>query len=280
MDALSDLLLRLDFGADTFFHGDFCGSNHFPVQPLRTQLHLVRHGLVRFTHDDGSSVQVQGPALLLYPRPCAHALATDGATVQLLCAHLRVTGAEDAVLDTLPERLHLSTAHMPALAGLLELLFDEAQRAGLGGKLILDRLCEVLIIQSLRQALTQDEQAAGKLFGLADATLARAMRAMREQPGKPWSVAALAGLCGMSRSRFARQFHAVVGCPPAQYLSGQRIALAQSLLRQGKLVQDITAVVGYRNQPAFTRAFGAATGLSPREWLARDSGLRNPARAR
>lgn len=280
MDALSALLLRLNFGADTFFHGDFCGSNDFPEAPQRGQLHLVHQGSVSLTHDDGSVLQVTGPALVLYPRPCAHVLATDGKTAQLLCAHLQVGGAEDAVLDALPGCLQISKTQMPALAGLLELLFDEAQHAALGRKLILDRLCEVLVVQSLRHALASDALAAGKLFGLADAALARAMQAMRDHPGTHWTVESLAHLCGMSRSRFARQFHAVVGCPPAQYLGSQRIAHAQVLLRQGKLVQDITLAVGYRNQPAFTRAFTAATGLSPRDWLARHGQFRSREHAR
>ena len=60
------------------------------------------------------------------------------------------------------------------------------------------------------------------------------------------------------------------GCPPAQYLNRLRIARAQELLRQGRLVQDIAVEVGYSSQPAFTRAFRAATQRSPRDWLARD----------
>lgn len=268
MDALSALLLRLNFASDTFFNGDFCGSNDFPAQAGRGQLHLVRQGAVHLTHDDGSTLEVAGPALLLYPRPLAHRLETATPHAQLLCAHLQLQG-EDTLFEALPACLHLPAGQMPALAGLLALLFEEAQHAGLGHKLALDRLCDVLVIRVLRQALAQDAQAAGHLFGLADAALAKAMLAMREQPERHWTVASLAGLCSMSRSRFARQFHAVVGCPPAQYLSGQRIARAQALLRQGKLVQEITAAVGYRNQPAFTRAFSAATGLSPRDWLAR-----------
>lgn len=280
IDALSALLLRLNFGAESFFYGDFCGSNHFPETPQRGQLHLVRQGSVSFTHDDGEVLQVTGPALVLYPRPCAHGLSSNGRPVQLLCAHLQLAGVEAAVLDALPDCLHVTTAQMPALSSLLAMLFDEAQCTGQGRKVILDRLCEVLIVQSLRHALSQDALAAGKLFGVADAALARAMQAMHEQPGKRWSVESLAMLCGMSRSRFAQQFNRVVGCPPAQYLASVRIVQAQALLRQGKLVQDITLAVGYRNQPAFTRAFNAATGMSPRDWLARHGQFRNRAHAK
>ena len=268
MDLLSALLLRLDFSADTFFEGAFCGSNHFPAQAGTGHLHLVRQGPATFIHADGTRLLADAPSLVFYPRPLAHGLDTGGGTARLLCATVRLAGGDDAVIDSLPPWLHIPLAQLPAMAGVLELLFDEAQHGGLGRKLVLDRLCDVLIVQLLRHALANHLMSAACLLDPSDAVLANAMTAMRDHPGGQWTVASLATLCGMSRSRFARQFHAVIGCPPAAYLTGQRMLRAQALLREGRLVQDVALEVGYASQPAFTRAFRACTRLSPRDWLA------------
>lgn len=269
MDTLSVLLFRLDFSADIFFRGAFCGSNHFPVQPMRGHLHLLRQGTLTLTQDDGTLLQLEGPAVAWYPRPHAHRLSTGDGTAELLCASVHLA-SDDAVVRALPDCLQLDLAQLPALSGTLALLFEEAHLGGPGHELVLKRLCEILVVQLLRHALQHKLISSTSLPGVSDAALAKAMHAMRAHPGGKWSVAELAAVCGMSRSRFARQFHEAAGCPPAQYLNRLRIARAQELLRQGRLVQDIAVEVGYSNQPAFTRAFRAATQRSPRDWLARD----------
>lgn len=277
MDRLSALLMRLDFSADTFFEGAFCGRSHFPAQPGIGHLHLVRQGPAAFTHEDGTRLQVAQPALIFYPRPLAHALDTGAGTARLLCATVRLAGGDDAVIDSLPSCLHVPLAQAPAMDGVLGLLSDEAQHGGLGQKLLLNRLCDVLLVQLLRHALAGKLMSAARLFGLSDPALAKALAAMHDHPGRHWTVASLATLSGMSRSRFARHFHAVVACPPAEYLTGQRMLRAQALLRQGWLVQDVALEVGYGSQPAFTRAFRACTRLSPREWLAQAGRAEVPA---
>lgn len=269
MDTLSVLLSRLGFSADIFFRGAFCGSNHFPVQPTRGHLHLLRQGTLTLTQDDGTLLQLEGPAVAWYPRPHAHGLSTGDGTAELLCASVHLA-SDDAVVRALPDCLQLDLAQLPALSGTLVLLFEEARLGGPGHELVLKRLCEILVVQLLRHALQHKLISSTSLPGVSDAALARAMHAMRAHPGGKWSVAELAAVCGMSRSRFARQFHEAAGCPPAQYLNRLRIARAQELLRQGRLVQDIAVEVGYSSQPAFTRAFRAATQRSPRDWLARD----------
>ncbi|OYO28877.1 AraC family transcriptional regulator [Janthinobacterium sp. PC23-8] len=271
MGILSVLLQRLDFSAEVFFRGAFCGSNHFPVQPMYGHLHLVRQGAVTLTQNDGIALQLQGPAVAWYPRPHAHGLSTGDGAAELLCAHIHLAG-DDAMVRALPYCLHLALVPLPALTATLALLFDEAHQAPLGHDLVLKRLCEVLIVQLLRHSLQHKLISSTTLPDMADGALCKAMHAMQAHPGVKWSVAELAALCGMSRSRFARQFHAVLGCPPAQYLNQLRIGRAQELLRQGKRVQDIALEVGYSNQPAFTRAFRAATQWSPRDWLARNGG--------
>ena len=73
--------------------------------------------------------------------------------------------------------------------------------------MVLKRLCEILMVQLLRHALQHKLISSTALPGVSDPALGKAMHAMRAHPGGKWSVAELAAVCGMSRSRFARQFH-------------------------------------------------------------------------
>jgi AraC-like DNA-binding protein len=75
----------------------------------------------------------------------------------------------------------------------------------------------------------------------------------------------------MSRTAFANTFRAVVGQTPADYLSGWRIALAQSRLREGRPIKILAEELGYANPSALSRAFAAKVGMSPRDWLAKTS---------
>jgi len=271
MDRLSVLLTRFGFSTETFFHGQFCGSKHFPARPSTGHLHLVRQGAVGFRHDDGTLLQVDEPSLVLYPGPYAHGLEVGPEPAQLLCATIHLRGDDASIRIALPPCIRIRLRQLPSLAGTLDMLFDEAEHGASGHKLVLDRLGEILLIRLLRHAFESNLVSAGQLSGLSDGALSKAVLAMHDQPGARWTVASLAATCGMSRSKFARQFHAVIGVTPADYLSGQRILRAQALLRRGMQVQEIAWEVGYGSQPAFTRAFRAHLGLSPREWLAQDA---------
>ena len=61
----------------------------------------------------------------------------------------------------------------------------------------------------------------------------------------------------------------VEGIAGASGLSGWRIALAQSRLREGRPLKILADELGYANASALSRAFAARVGHSPRDWLAR-----------
>lgn len=270
MDRLSVLLMRFGFSTETFFHGEFCGSNRFGERPHIGQLHIVQQGPVLFHHDDGVQLRIDAPTLVLYPRPYAHRLDASAATARLLCADIHLRGAPAPAASALPPFIQLPLAQLPQLRATVELLLAESREGGMGQKLVLDRLCDVLLIQLLRHAAEHEQVSAGRLFGLSSAALSKALTAMHDKPGHNWTVEALAALCGMSRSKFARQFRAEVGDTPAEYLGRQRMLRAQVLLQRGMPVQDIALEVGYSSQPAFTRAFSGKLRMSPRAWLAQN----------
>ena len=269
MDRLSEFLDRNVFNATVFFDGRFCGNSHFPGAGALGQLHVVRSGTVVMHHPDRPSIHIDEPAVLFYPRGLQHHLVVPpGSEVSLVCANLALEG-EDAHAPTpmLPDCLHVRLADAPLLHCTLELLDSEARSQHGGRRLMLNRLCEVLVVQLLRHAHATGRLEQDALAGLSDPGLARVLEAVQRQPAQPWPLDALARMAGMSRSKFASQFHKQVGMPPAEYIAQRRMKLARQLLRQRLPVDQVAIRVGYQSQPAFSRAFIARFGVPPSAWL-------------
>ncbi len=269
MDILSEFLDRHIFNAAVFFDGRFCGDNHFPGASGLGQLHVVRSGKVVMHHPDRPSIHIDEPAVLFYPRGLQHHLAVPpGSEVNLVCANLSLE-SDEAHPQTalLPDCLHVRLADAPVLRHTLELLDHEA-RGRLGGRrLVLNRLCEVLVVQLLRHAHAAGVLELDALHGVSDPGLKRVLEAVQRQPAQPWPLDALAQMAGMSRSKFASHFHKKVGMPPAEYIAQRRMRLARQLLRKRLPVEQVAIRVGYQSQPAFSRAFSARFGVSPSAWL-------------
>ena len=189
----------------------------------------------------------------------------DGA--ELACADLGFeAGAQHPLVAALPDFLCLPLDELGSARPLLDLLFEEAfdQRCGRGE--VLARLFELVLIQVLRHQMEVQHGQAGLMSGLAHPRLRRAITAMHERPSEAWTLEALAGVAGMSRSSFAETFRATVGCTSGDYLQRWRILLVQKGLRAGKSLKLLADDVGYASESALSRAFKVQTGVAPRAW--------------
>lgn len=84
---------------------------------------------------------------------------------------------------------------------------------------------------------------------------------------EPFSLAALAGACGLSVSRLAHLFSAQVGLPPQQYLEELRLQRAAQLLRStGLRIGEIAEETGYAGAFYFSARFRRKFGMSPSEY--------------
>lgn len=269
MDKLSSLVGRHSFNARIFYNGAFCNANHFVEDGASGQLHLVRQGPVDFVHDDGTVIHVTRPSLLFYPRGTSHRLqVAPGQTANLLCAHIVFQdGVANPLARALPDCLVLLLEDMGDLGATLDLLFNEAGQAEPGREVILDRLCDVLLIQVIRREFERGRLSVGLLAGLSDRQLALALAAIHERPHEPWNVQSLADVACMSRASFTERFRDVMGVPPGEYLTRWRIDVGSRLLRQGVPLKQVSSRAGYTSASTFTRAFTALMGASPREWL-------------
>jgi AraC-like DNA-binding protein len=216
-------------------------------------------------------VVVDQPSLLFYPRPLEHDFHNAPAEgSDFVCASLDWEGGEHHPLArALPPLVILPLTQVPELHHTLALLFAETGRVLCGQRLMADRLFEVLMLQLLRWLLDHAAQAGmprGLLTGLGHPKLARALVALHERPGDPWTLDAMAQVAGMSRSAFAACFKEEVGEPPAEYLLRWRSSLAQRMLREGHALKLVAERLGY-SPNALSRAFGQVVGSSPRDWL-------------
>lgn len=278
IDRLSGILDRFRVEAQLHHAGALCGLSHFDAGEGHGYLHVLRRGRLEVSHpgarDVPASLRFDEPALLLYPRPFTHRFhnpPVEGS--DFTCARLCFDGgAENPLARALPPLVALPLARVPGLALALDLLFAETDRVRCGQRLLANRLFEVVVLQLLRWLLDHPQEAGvqpGLITGLSNPRLARALVAMHDAPGEPWSLERMAGCAGMSRTAFATTFRAVVGQTPADYLAGWRMALAQSRLRAGQPIKALAQELGYANPSALSRAFTAKVGMAPRDWLAR-----------
>jgi AraC-like DNA-binding protein len=100
--------------------------------------------------------------------------------------------------------------------------------------------------------------------GGTDTAVDEVARLIRQDPGRDWSVAEMAGRAALSRAQFTRRFVAQLGMSPAQYLIQARIDRADQLLTEtGMTVTQVAAALGYTDVPYFSRQYKQRTGRSP-----------------
>lgn len=268
-DRLVSLLQWFELRARVFQSGTLRRPETFDGADGLGYIHVLRGGGLSIQARGRPPLRVVEPSLVFCLQPIAHRLDPDKDGAELLCGSFEFgAGLHNPLLKALPGIVALPLAGLPVMNLTLEALFTEASGERCGRQAILDRLMETLIVQLLREMMSQGRVKAGLLAGLADPRLARAINAMHAEPGRSWSLASLAAEAGMSRARFAAGFRDTVGTTPMVYLAEWRLSIAQALLRKGQAVQQVADEVGYGSASALSRAFTAQLGLSPTAWRA------------
>ncbi|MCM0675275.1 AraC family transcriptional regulator [Micromonospora phytophila] len=198
------------------------------------------------------------------------ARAGDGDEVFLIGGAFSFTArARALLLDNLPPVLHVpaATPEAATVRWAVAEIDAELRRQPMAATLVAELLAVVMLIRVLRLHLARDPgRTSGWLAGLADPTVAAALRGMHARPAHPWTVAELARAAAVSRSTLAARFKEVVGKGPLEYLTEWRIELAADRIRRGDTVATVARAVGYGSESAFSVAFKRTTGLSPRAY--------------
>jgi AraC-like DNA-binding protein len=192
-----------------------------------------------------------------------------GLPTHMVCGSFRFSHGEGhPLLAVLPPLLHVKGQDGQALEWLdltLRFLASEARHPRPGSETVITRLTEVIFVQAVRAWIEmQPEGRGGWLGALRDRQISRVLSLMHGEPGRIWTVPALAAKAGMSRATLARRFAVLVGEPPLTYLSRWRMRTAAMLLRSQSLsLSEVAERVGYQSEAALGRAFRRMMGVAP-----------------
>lgn len=227
---------------------------------------VVRGGRIRSSDGRLLNFADGSQHLVFFPRGM-HAgarLAPESETGAYVRAVVDAGGAANPIALALPDLVTVSLDAAPSLRAVTDVLLDEALNPRCGGKAVIDRLCEVVIIRLLRHLIEAGQAKTGLLAGLAHPNLSLAIVAIHDRPDKAWRLEDLAACAGMSRTHFANTFRAVVGITPGEYLSNWRLTLARAELAKGKPLKTVARRAGFSSSAALSRAFSRRYGVSPR----------------
>lgn len=193
-----------------------------------------------------------------------------GPATELFSLHLWMPAQGlGAIIGSLPPLIVLRQAQIPTTASLAQAmasLVNETVAQRPGWQLAAARMADLLLVHILCEHLYAQPQTqqTGRLRGLDDESIARAMSLMHERPAHPWSVATLAQASYLSRTIFSERFRTLVGVTPMHYLGSYRMTLAAEKLKNRQLsLHQVAEAVGYASEKAFSRAFRRWTGMTP-----------------
>jgi AraC-like DNA-binding protein len=242
-----------------------------PVAVLAGDLVILPRGEAHVVRDSANSA-VQWLDRILAETPAVNGRLSHGGggeRSELLCGGFVVEQlTAQPLLEGLPTVVHLrgSGGHAPEwLASLVRMISVEMASSGPGSEAVVTRLTDALLVQALRQCITETDRASGGCgIAVNDPLIARALRLIREQPDRPWTVPRMAAAVSMSRSTFAERFRAATGQTPMQNLTRYRMARAAEYLRGSSAgVREIARLVGYDSEVSVTKAFRRQFGTSP-----------------
>ncbi|APG46327.1 helix-turn-helix domain-containing protein [Phaeobacter porticola] len=236
-----------------------------PVDPAAARLLIVAEpGSAAISFDDGIG---GGGALLFCTEPVSgretHQTCADKGQKILLAMGVSWSRSTNPFLAALPDCIRYPLQDDPAACELVRLIVQEDRGGRCGADSVVSRLGEILMVRLLRDQIARGSAEPGLIAGLGDPRLSRAIVAIHDHPGKPWSNDDLACEAGLSRSRFAEVFAAEVGETPMGYLRRWRLILARQDLVRGDRVDAVARRYAYGSSEGFTRAFRKAHGVAP-----------------
>ena len=171
-------------------------------------------------------------------------------------------------LRALPQSVSLRAGMEPgssSLSDTLRMLRHEVETPNFGNHIVVRNLLSSLFVYFMRGWADAASPAANDWFSaLRSPQMTRVLARIHEAPDHAWTLEELAKEATLSRAAFARNFCALVGEPPHQYLTRWRMGIAAQLLEETELrLGEIASRVGYRSEFSFSRAFKLARGIAP-----------------
>ncbi|WP_454725743.1 MULTISPECIES: cupin domain-containing protein [Cupriavidus] len=303
MDSLTELVRMLAPAGTVDLHCHFAGIwrvENAAAPPGHLPYHIILGGQAR-AQVGGEALRLDAGDVLLFPHGSAHTLRSlradagdadtadtaapaspqsrfnglltelsipgDDAGLDMLCGTFVLGLPGTMLLRHLPPVLRIATARRADcawLAALIGMMRNEARAPEPGAAAVIGQLSTALLTLLLRALIAQGGVRHSLLALMADARMARAVDAILAAPAEPWSVAALAQVCNVSRATFARRFTQLSGETPLQFVTTLRMEMAARLLTLDREpAASIGEQCGYASEAAFGRAFKAYFGMGP-----------------
>lgn len=266
-DLLSNVLAQIRLTGDTVYSRSLGETDHLELDVDAAHICIVTQGALHIESNDPSALVIDAGDLALLPHGASdlRLVASDMAATVVVCRFWFDPESLRSMIFALPRCIHLRRADSAGwLDGIVHFLMIEAHDVQPGAALMISRIIDLVVIRTLR-TWVQQGQSSGWLGGLSDARIARVLKAIHERPMQRWSIESLAGIAGMSRSSFCARFTALVGRSPLRYQNEWRLGLARDMLaRRSARVGEVGLCIGYESEAAFSRAYKALFGHSPR----------------
>lgn len=237
---------------------------------------------IRVTYGDMAEAALDVPAggMILYP---AHSLirATwisplESVSIGFVPGYLEDLARTELGVEAI-EMVPPRPAHVDERAlGFAELFKAEIHTGGSGSDLYFDSLLTAFAVYLLRAHSNVSKLlSVPRTVATLPAAAAREVEEyLRAHLARKISVAELADLAGLSRSRFVPAFRATFGLPPHQFLLSLRVAHAERLLSETDLpLAQVSAASGFSSQSHLTNAMTRRRQITPGD-------LRKPAKQR
>ncbi|WP_322047551.1 AraC family transcriptional regulator [Paraburkholderia sp. J67] len=247
-----------DFSFDRHFHLDF-------------HVGLVSEGIQRQGVNGKSVLLGPGCIALMPPGEIHDGMAEDGGEYTLKTFRLSqaLVAREAEEISGRPRAPELTGAVLkdPMLAGLLVRLHDAMHHDGGADGLDVQTQWLTLLETLLRQSRAiVPERVPG---GLSPGQWSRVRDYCYSRLAEKITLEELAGLCGLGRFQFLKQFKLTIGMTPHAWLLRLRLERACELLLQGsQAIASVAQAVGFYDQSHFNRAFRQAYGVAPSRFRA------------
>ncbi len=287
MDLLKDVFRSIRLEGSVFFNSTLTAPWDVPLPPSSNlRFHLVIEGgtWLRSSRLPAPVRLRRGDAVLLTDGG-AHRLtdvgdprSADGlengpahSTCHLICGKFEFDGhLRHPLIDSLPPNIHVTISEQEeSIWSMVRMMADELDQQRPESPIVVDRVCELLLIHMLRSHDDHENAPPTFLAALDDPFVRKSLRLIHDRPDRDWTIESLASEVGISRSAFAVRFHDQVGVPPKAYLTTWRMHEAGKLLRKPRTkIDDVARRVGYSSAAPFVRAFRKFFGETPGEYRA------------
>lgn len=299
MDILSDILRNTNMTTSFYYRTDFKSPWGFNIPNYKKSIrfHIVLEGQFWISLDDKNPFKVNPGDIVLIPHGKEHKLmdnlettilsldeiidksefkagellrynSSGDASTQLVCGHFEFEGNQNLpLLKSFPDYIHVKSSEEDNFSWLttaLSFIDYESNNRGLGADSIINKLSEIIFIQSMRYYIKHN--AVNSLFfsALNDENIRKSIEEVHKAPQRKWAIEDLAKISGLSRTVYIKRFQKLTGITPMNYVAQWRMEKAKKLLKNGSLsVDEISLDVGYAASESFQKTFKKLVGITP-----------------